>query len=130
MNTIINLFESQNKKVIDLTNKINYSYQIEKKIIKNVQDEKYINTCFILDINKLDDSIKKYVHNKYNKYNIKDKEEDNNNKDFFILFYKHKFLHTHLNNNEITELFIKNFISLTDEESKYNNAKVIITYDE
>ena len=58
MNTIINLFESQNKKVIDLTNKINYSYQIEKKIIKNVQDEKYNNTCFILDINKLDDSVK------------------------------------------------------------------------
>ena len=34
MNTIINLFESQNKKVIDLTNKINYPYQIEKKNYK------------------------------------------------------------------------------------------------
>ncbi len=130
MNTIINLFESQNKKVIDLTNKINYSYQIEKKIIKNVQDEKYNNTCFILDINKLDDSVKKYVHNKYNQYNIKDKEEDNNNKDFFILFYKHKFLHSYLNNNDITELLIKKFIYLTDEEAKINNAKLIITYDE
>ena len=58
--------------------------------------------CFILDINKLDDSVKKYVYNKYNQYNIKDKEEDNNNKDFFILFYKHKFLHTHFNYNDIT----------------------------
>ena len=32
MNKIINLFETQNKKVINLTSKINYIYQIENNI--------------------------------------------------------------------------------------------------
>ena len=65
MQNIIYLFENQNKTVFNLTQKINYIYQFEKHIIKNVQDEKYNNTCFILEINKLDDIVKQYIHEKY-----------------------------------------------------------------
>jgi hypothetical protein len=128
MNNIINMFEKHNKTVIDLTSKINYIYQINKNIIKKVQQDKYNDTCFILEISKLDDIIKKYIHKKYKSYDLQQKENDNKDKEFFILFYKHKFLHTNLNNNDVIENFIKSFIKLTDEESKINNAKVIIYY--
>ena len=46
MQNIIYLFKNQNKFFLNLTQKINYIYQFEKHIIKNVQDEKYNNTCF------------------------------------------------------------------------------------
>ena len=120
MNNIINLFKNQNLKVINLTTKINKPEQIENYIIKKVKDDKYYNICFILELNKLDDKIKKYIHEKYNDYDIENKEFKNNQNEYFILFYKSKFLHTFLNNNELTEEYIKTFIKYTDEATKQN----------
>ena len=120
MNNIIKLFENQNKQVLDFTHKINYIYQIEKQIINKVKEEKYNNTCFILNIKDLDDVIKNHIYEKYELKEINDKDD-------FILFYKTKFIYSFYEHEEITENYIIKFIYYADYEARKDNAKLIIS---
>ena len=115
MNKIINLFETQNKKVINLTSKINYIYQIEHNINKILQDDKFNNICFILEIHKLKDKIKQYI---FNHYKINEIEYINNS--CFIIYYKNNYLYSCLYNNELNDKDIKYFIDSTDFKIENN----------
>ena len=133
MQNIIYLFENQNKIVLNLTQKINYIYQFEKHIIKNVQDEKYKNTCFILEINKLDDIVKQYIHEKYKEYDLTNKYNLYDSNEWAILFYKRKFIHFFVNEEKLNAQFIEIFIKYADDDIEINknnkmNGKQFIMY--